>query len=296
MSLEITVQTLIDTTTSLLTAVNNRKTLLDAAQASAAASATAASQSAASAAAAATQAAIGPTFNQVITALGATPANKAGDTFTGNVFVNAGADSRFLLQVTGVTQGQFQANASAVRLASNNAIPLALSTNGVDRVTLDSVGNITFGTATASGVFKVQGLNAGDLVVFESTDASATAAPDFVLFRNSASPAAADQIANVVFRGKNSAGADQNYARILSTIISTTSGSAVGDMRFGIQTATGFNDLLTLATAGLALTGNFFMSNTTAPATPTGGGVVYVESGALKYKGSSGTVTTLGAA
>jgi hypothetical protein len=36
---------------------------------------------------------------------------------------------------------------------------------------------------------------------------------------------------------------------------------------------------------------------TTAPAsTPTGGGVLYVESGALKYKGSSGTVTTLGPA
>jgi hypothetical protein len=284
MSLEATVQSLVNTTTSLLAAVNNRKTLLDAAQESAAASAEAAAFSAALAAI---------TYQPV---LGYTPANKAGDTFGGNVFVNAGADSRFLLQVAGVTQGQFQANASAVRLASNNAIPLALSTNGVDRATLDSVGNITFGSASASGVFKVQGLNAGDLVVFESTDASATAAPDFVLFRNSASPAAADQIANVVFRGKNSAGADQNYARILSTIISTTSGSAVGDMRFGIQTATGFNDLLTLATAGLALTGNFFMSNTTAPATPTGGGVVYVESGALKYKGSSGTVTTLGAA
>lgn len=35
----------------------------------------------------------------------------------------------------------------------------------------------------------------------------------------------------------------------------------------------------------------------TVPATnPTGGGVLYVESGALKYRGSSGTVTTLGAA
>lgn len=31
-----------------------------------------------------------------------------------------------------------------------------------------------------------------------------------------------------------------------------------------------------------------------APATPTGGGVLYVSAGALKYKGSSGTVTNLG--
>lgn len=42
--------------------------------------------------------------------------------------------------------------------------------------------------------------------------------------------------------------------------------------------------------------GTVFIGNQTAPGTPTGGGYLYVESGALKYKGSSGTVTTLGAA
>lgn len=36
------------------------------------------------------------------------------------------------------------------------------------------------------------------------------------------------------------------------------------------------------------------ISNGSAPATPTAGGILYVESGVLKYKGSSGTVTTLG--
>lgn len=37
-----------------------------------------------------------------------------------------------------------------------------------------------------------------------------------------------------------------------------------------------------------------FIANGTAPSgTPTGGGILYVESGALKYKGSSGTVTTI---
>lgn len=42
----------------------------------------------------------------------------------------------------------------------------------------------------------------------------------------------------------------------------------------------------------------FYMQNaTTAPTTnPTGGGILYVEGGALKYRGSSGTVTTLGIA
>lgn len=41
----------------------------------------------------------------------------------------------------------------------------------------------------------------------------------------------------------------------------------------------------------------FLANATTVPTTnPTGGGVLYVEAGALKYRGSSGTVTTLGPA
>ena len=40
--------------------------------------------------------------------------------------------------------------------------------------------------------------------------------------------------------------------------------------------------------------GWFFIANrTSVPGTPSGGGVLYCESGALKYKGSSGTVTTI---
>jgi len=41
----------------------------------------------------------------------------------------------------------------------------------------------------------------------------------------------------------------------------------------------------------------FITDATTAPTTnPTGGGILYVEAGALKYRGSSGTITTLGVA
>jgi len=49
----------------------------------------------------------------------------------------------------------------------------------------------------------------------------------------------------------------------------------------------------TNAVEKLTIAGRAFLANQPAPATPTGGGVIYVEDGALKYKGSSGTVTTL---
>jgi hypothetical protein len=43
--------------------------------------------------------------------------------------------------------------------------------------------------------------------------------------------------------------------------------------------------------------GNIAIANTgAAPSTPSSGGVLYVEAGALKYRGSGGTITTLGAA
>jgi hypothetical protein len=43
--------------------------------------------------------------------------------------------------------------------------------------------------------------------------------------------------------------------------------------------------------------GNFTLNNTlSAPSTPSGGGTLYVEGGALKFRGSSGTVTTIAVA
>jgi hypothetical protein len=49
-------------------------------------------------------------------------------------------------------------------------------------------------------------------------------------------------------------------------------------------------------TEKLDVNGRQFLSNQTAPSTPTGGGTIFVDGGALKYIGSSGTITTLGVA
>jgi hypothetical protein len=157
-----------------------------------------------------------------------------GGTITGNLTVNTGADSRVLVQSSGTTQGQFQTTAALVRLASNNALPLALSTNGVDRLTFDDVGNVTFGSATATGVYTFRGTNAADMVVLESLDTSATAAPDLVLYRNSSSPAAADQLGVIIWRGKDSGAADQQYARVGSEITDVTAGTEDADLWFEV--------------------------------------------------------------
>lgn len=46
-------------------------------------------------------------------------------------------------------------------------------------------------------------------------------------------------------------------------------------------------------TEKLDLQGRMYMLNQTPPTMPTGGGILYVESGALKYRGTSGTITTI---
>ena len=53
---------------------------------------------------------------------------------------------------------------------------------------------------------------------------------------------------------------------------------------------------ITTPTVKLHVNGRTFLTNQSAPSTPTGGGIIYVEAGALKYIGSSGTITTLGVA
>lgn len=70
-----------------------------------------------------------------------------------------------------------------------------------------------------------------------------------------------------------------------------------------LSTVTSDDTLNGLGTAAsplslLDIDGVGFVTNATTPpvSTPTGGGYFYVEAGALKYKGSSGTVTTLGVA
>lgn len=72
------------------------------------------------------------------------------------------------------------------------------------------------------------------------------------------------------------------------TRIGSGTGSGVKNM---IRLVNGSTDIFVVNSGAIC-----FIANGTAPGTPSGGGYLYVESGALKYKGSSGTVTTLGAA
>jgi hypothetical protein len=65
----------------------------------------------------------------------------------------------------------------------------------------------------------------GTTYLIESTDAGATAGPDFATYRNSATPAASDLIGRYLFQGEDSAGNTETYAAIAGRISDPTSTS-----------------------------------------------------------------------
>jgi hypothetical protein len=98
-----------------------------------------------------------------------------------------------------------------------------------------------------------------------------------------------------------------NAGTLQATLNST--GLGVGGVPSGVNRFAVFNgatQALTLDTSGNLLVGltaagttaakTIQIANGTAPTANVTGGQLYVESGALKYRGSSGTITTLGAA
>ena len=84
------------------------------------------------------------------------------------------------------------------------------------------------GTGTAAAQLHLFSTDTTDQVIIENSDAGADTAPDLVLFRNSASPAANDNLGNIEFRGEDDGGNTHAYAQITSSIIDPTNTSEDG--------------------------------------------------------------------
>ena len=95
--------------------------------------------------------------------------------------------------------------------------------------TNDRVG---IGEASPAAPLHITYSGTGDGIRVENDGADANAAPDLNLFRNSASPAANDLIGEVKFRGKDSGGAQVEYARIQGKILDPTDTSEGGALVF----------------------------------------------------------------
>lgn len=97
---------------------------------------------------------------------------------------------------------------------------------------------------------------AGTALTITSTEAGATAGPTVNLYRDSATPAVNDILANLTFNGEDSAGLTQEYASIESVIVSPTSTTESGALDFYVTKAGVRTKFASLTAAGTAFTGS----------------------------------------
>lgn len=109
--------------------------------------------------------------------------------------------------------------------SASNEIAITANSSYVAKFT---TAGFQLGTGTAAAQLHLFSTDTTDQVIIENTDAGLDTAPDVVLYRNSASPAANDNLGNLEFRGRNAASEDISYGQILARIADTTNASEDG--------------------------------------------------------------------
>lgn len=108
---------------------------------------------------------------------------------------------------------------------AENEIGITVNSSFVAKIT--SAG-FQIGAGNAAAQLHLFSSDTTDQVIIENTDDGVDTAPDVVLYRNSTSPNAGDNLGNVEFRGKDAAGNDHAYAQIIASIKTAADGSEDG--------------------------------------------------------------------
>jgi hypothetical protein len=115
------------------------------------------------------------------------------------------------------TAGIFRTAANEVAFSNNSTFTGKFTAAGFQ-----------LGTGTAAAQFHLFSGDTTDQVIIENSDAGLDTAPDLVLYRKSASPAADDNLGNIEFRGQSDAGNAHVYGQILSQISNAGDGNEDG--------------------------------------------------------------------
>jgi hypothetical protein len=147
-----------------------------------------------------------------------------------------------------------------------------------------------------SGVIIEESVSAtGTVLIVENTGTGATSVPIQFIGKN-----AGDHLFGVFVAGETNArwkvdsGGDVQWGAGGGSVTDVDiKRTAVGTLTMADGTNGNNNVVLKIAGSSGANQSALFIANGAQPATPTGGGMLFVSGGALKYIGSSGTVTTI---
>ena len=101
---------------------------------------------------------------------------------------------------------------------------------GSGGVVYDVLTDMNLAGTTKTAALIATGTAAGELVRLESTEAGSAAGPDLILFRNSASPSAADFLGRLKFDGEDSGGVQTTYTSLETQIDDRTGGTEDGTL------------------------------------------------------------------
>jgi len=151
-------------------------------------------------------------------------------------------------------------------------------------MTLDASGNLALGTSTANFRADIQNASGAAVLRLKGGTGAAQGSGVYLTYAGSA-----NTLLGIGDRATILGGTPDQLACIYSGVALTFEIS--GSERLRIDTSG--NLLVGLSTAGASSAKTVQIANGTAPTGNVSGGILYVENGALKYRGSSGTVTTI---
>ena len=115
-------------------------------------------------------------------------------------------------------------NSGFYRPGSNE---IAISISDTEKAKFTANG-FQIGSGTGTAQLHTFGTAVGDDVIIENTEAGASAGPNLILYRNSASPADSDSLGTIEFRGEDDADNAQSFAEVAAGIVDASSGSEDG--------------------------------------------------------------------
>lgn len=219
--------------------------------------------------------------------IGASPSLTGGGRRALTVNAPTGQLSILELAVNGTTTGYLYSNATQTTLSAEGSRFFSVETNGVERYRVDSSGNVGIGVTPSvwNANYKAIQNVAGSFVGITSAESA-------FLHNAYVSTSGNYTYVNTAAAVRYSqAGASHFWFNAASG----TAGNTITWATAMTLDASG-NLLVGLTTAGTTAAKTIQIANGTAPTANVTGGQLYVESGALKFRGSSGTITTIAAA
>ena len=165
----------------------------------------------------------------------------------------------------------------------------AVTTGGTERYRVDSSGNVGIGVTPSAWRTTQRALQVGAVgSLFSSTTSTGSTYIGRNFYESTAG--------NFTYIVNDEATAYEQTADGKHIWYNAAAGTGTITFTQAMTLDASGNLLVGLTTAGTTAAKTIQIANGTAPTANVTGGQLYVESGALKYRGSSGTITTLGAA